>query len=651
MPGYDYRPGTLGRGLTGLGYYWAISEYADAKVLMDFWDRREEFRYTGALRYKKRYVINGNIRGSLISERSQLLEPADWRWTLSFNHNQTINPTFKIIASGDLKGDANIERNYNLDQDERLNTKLNSGIRISKSLEEIDASLTASTRYSQDLGVTRQVNSVPASAGIILTGPTLTFPDVSFSRSSKPLFKSDGNEDLWYHKLRWSYRTSLNNRTNWEYESYATGDSLGGDSLAWKERSEDRHLWNHNLGLSANTTALKVLNVVGSVNYTDRWVFQYDDALLDAFGNAVVDSNGTLQTYVANSFLRRGTFSTSASLNTKIYGIFPVKLGPLQAIRHTVTPKLTLSYTPDFSAPAWGYVRELSDSSGNSFEFDPYAGTAIGSTPSSRRLNLGYSLSNQFDYKLFRNEVEKKSQFLSLDLNGSYNFEADSLNASDVRSNLRVNLTDKLNLSLRATHELYERDSTGTRKIDVYRSPRLTSAGFSFRFRLAGHSPEFIKTGRPTGLDSLMYSDSLTAALLEAAAEARSGEAPPETEPEPPADMQLGPELWQANLSFSYSLSHSNPLLDPNQSLQMNLNMNFNISPRWTVSYRGSFNVLEQRLLSQNVSIGRDLHCWKLSFNWTPGGFYSGFNLLIQPKATQLRDLKLEHRSRHRFYP
>ncbi len=638
MPSYDYRPNNGGRALKGLGYYWAISDFADAKFMMDYWDQYEEFNYHGLLRYKKRYFINGYVDGSMVSRRNNLLDPPSWSWKLKFNHQQTINPTFRITANGQLDGTGNFDRNYNHDQDQRLRTKLVSGVNISKKLESIDASLSANTRYEQDLQVTRKIQSPPVTEGERLTGPKLLFPGVSFSRSSKPLIKNAGSEDLWYHKLRWSYRSNLNNNRNWEYNSYATGDTTGGDTLAWEESYEDKHLWNHGIGLSANTSILKVLNVVGNVNYTDKWVFRYQEVQFDDNGYVITDSSGNFQTFERDGFLRRGTFSTSASFNTKIYGIFPVHLGALQAIRHTLTPRISLSYTPDFSTDSWGYIQRYTDSTGVEREFDPYALTSIGSTPGTRRLNLNYSLSNQFDYKLYRNEQETKGQFLTWNMGGGYNFEADSLKATDINSTIRLKLSDKLNLNLRARHEIYERDSTGTKKIDVFRSPRLTNAGFSFQFKLAGHAPVADPSQALLTLDSLGVMDTL------------AQEGPRQGSP-PPKKRAEGTEVWRANLSFNYSLTHSNPLQDRVQSMQMNLNLNLNISPKWTIGYRGSFNVLEQRVLSQNINIGRDLHCWRLSFNWTPGGFYSGFNLLIQPKASQLRDLKLEHKSKRRFYP
>ena len=53
-------------------------------------------------------------------------------------------------------------------------------------------------------------------------------------------------------------------------------------------------------------------------------------------------------------FKRRLTGDLNLSAKTKIYGLFPITIGSLNAIRHVITPTISYQYKPDFSDPKWG---------------------------------------------------------------------------------------------------------------------------------------------------------------------------------------------------------------------------------------------------------------------------------------------------------
>lgn len=630
MPGYDYRPGQGGRAIKDLGYYWAMSDYSDFKIMMDYWDQYEELSFRSNLRYKRRYLFNGYVNFSLASRRNALLDPATWSWKLRFKHNQTINPSFTINADGQLNGDARFDRTYSHDQEQRLNTKLHSGINIQKKFDKI-GNVSANASYDQDLQVTSRLDETPTALGTTLNGPTLKLPGVSYSLPTRT-FLEDG--DRWYNDLQFRYSTRLENTRKWTYESIEDPDSLStGDTLKWRTETRDRHFWNHNMGLSTNGSFLGVLKVNSSISYREGWVFEYQQARTDEDGDVLVDSTGTILTQKTSGLLRRGTFSLSSGLNTKIYGIFPVGVGSLQAIRHTLTPKITLSYTPDFSKEFWGYVERYTDDDGNPITYDPYGSTALGATSTKSALRMNYSLANDFDYKLFRESDSEtiKKRFITWSMSGNYDFRKDSLNASDIGSNLQLTLTENLKLNFRGTFEIYKKDSLGQR-YNEFRSPRLSNGNVSFNFRLAGHArqsmaPEDTSAADTSGLDSLLQRSAL------------------------PGERGKGKQVWGASMGFNYSFAQSNPYAEATRRFQLKPAVQLNLSRNWKISYSGNVDLLAQEIVYNRVNISRDLHCWRLSFDWTPSGSYRGFNLVIRPKASQLKDLKVEHRSQRRFSP
>ncbi|MCF6238194.1 MAG: hypothetical protein L3J79_05165, partial [Candidatus Marinimicrobia bacterium] len=635
LPSYDYRPNNGGRAIKGFGYYWAMSDYSDFKMTGTFWDQYEEFKLRSVLRYKQRYRITGNIDASMVSERKNLIDTATWKWKLNFTHNQTIDPSFTIRANGKLSGDANFDRTYSHDQDQRLDTKLHSGISINKKFESISSSVSLGGTYDENLQVTRRVGEMPENSGIKLAGPTLALPSFRFNRSSSAIIPIKGNEKQWYNSFRWGYNNAFSNKRKWSYLSYGNPDTTTEDSLLWEEETVDTRTWNHNMSLSGDTPVLKVVKLVGSVSYRDAWGFRYLDPVLDDAGYVQIDTaTDAIETREIEGFIRRGTFSTRASLNTKLYGVFPIHLGSLQAIRHTLTPQVSLNYTPDFSTDFWGYTKSVTDTTGAIHTFDRFGGSDLGATPSRDALSMSYSLNNIFDYKLFRNEVESKAQFLTWSLAGSYNFKADSLKASDINSNFKINLGKNFKLNPRTTFELYERDSTGRHKINQFRTPRMTRASFSFGFRIQGDSPGGLRSAQ----ERLIETDSMETELV-------GGFIQDQT----PARGRAKKPAWTANFSFSYSYNHQNPLDEAKQTFNLGTSFKFNLSEKWGITYNPRFNLMEKKLVSGSVGVTRDLHCWKMTLSWRPTGNWGGINILIRPKAQQLQDLKVEHTSRRRY--
>ena len=99
--------------------------------------------------------------------------------------------------------------------------------------------------------------------------------------------------------------------------------------------------------------------------------------------------------------------------------------------------------------------------------------------------------------------------------------------------------------------------------------------------------------------------------------------------------------LWNTNVSLSYTISAYNPE-KINKTFWINTTSAFQVTKKWKVSYRARFNMIERDLVNHSFSIYRDLHCWELSLNWTPGGMGQGINLRINVKSPTLRDLKYE---------
>ena len=65
---------------------------------------------------------------------------------------------------------------------------------------------------------------------------------------------------------------------------------------------------------------------------------------------------------------------------------------------------------------------------------------------------------------------------------------------------------------------------------------------------------------------------------------------------------------------------------------------------RWKIAANINFDLKEFDITNAFFTLSRDMHCWALSFYWTPIGTNQSFLLSIKNKSTILSDAKLEFR-------
>ena len=68
------------------------------------------------------------------------------------------------------------------------------------------------------------------------------------------------------------------------------------------------------------------------------------------------------------------------------------------------------------------------------------------------------------------------------------------------------------------------------------------------------------------------------------------------------------------------------------------------ITKNWKISYMTNYDFVDKEFSFTSINIGRDLHCWQMSFNWIPIGFMRSYNLNINVKSSILQDLRLQRR-------
>ncbi len=628
-----------GRYFQGLGYYWAPSDYFDAALKGNYYDR-SGWMADGRLRYSKKYELDGNIAGS-ITKKEPVGGGKQNRWDLRIYHNQTINPTTRLMMNGNFVSDASFYRSYSSSIDQRLNRQLTSNATLSKSWPDSKNNLTVNLSHSKSLDDNSEM---------------LLFPQISFTHSQRQLFRPpvrtsrtirrrdtvEESTERWYHSIYYSFNSRMVNQT----------------------RKGQREPQSRNINNSASLSMSgpeKLFGIIGwnqGVSYNDymfdRSYRYYYDAERDS------SDQDSIKREVEKGFSSVRSFSYSASANTKLYGMFAPGIGNITAIRHVVTPSISYSYSPDFTTATWGYFQEVRDTSGKviaeKFRYP-------GGFASTGQNSVGFSVQNLFQMKTATTvdgaEKENKYDLFYLNFNSSYNFKADSLRMSPLYSSLSANPAQNISVNMNAQHDFYDYQINKDRVFRINKFlpfegklPRLSNFSFSISLRLQGKEKkkETPKPGEKTtsGEDQLSpLGNSAVSGVFEDEFYEESDRFAAQT------DFNELNIPWSASLFLDYSLERYNPM-KPTERFYIKLsNMQVKLTKNWSFRYQAHYDLQKRQLVNQSFNFARDLHCWEMSFYWVPSGPYREFYLKINVKASQLQDIKLERRGgrfSHRGY-
>ena len=409
------------------GYYFAISDKMDLKLIGEIYTKGS-WGLTATSNYRKRYKYNGSFLFSYQDTRTGDKGMPDYAKQTSFklqwSHRQDAkaNPFMSLSASVNF-ATSSYERNnltsmYNpqsLTQSTRT-----SSVNWSTTFSSIGMTLSSTANLSQNM----------RDSTISMTLPDL---NISISRFYPFRRKHAAGDERWYEKIAMSYTGQFSNSINTK-ENKLIHSSLIKD---W------RNGFQHNIPISANFTLFKYINLNPSFNFTDRM-----------YTNKVTKSwNERTQTEVADTtygFHNVYNWNLSLSASTKIYGFWKPnrKLfgDKVQAIRHVITPTVSFSYAPDFSASRYGYYQtyQKTDADGNVslVQYSPYQNELYGVPGRGRTGSISWSFDNNIEMKVKSDKdstgFKKISLIDQLGWSMSYNMAAKEKPLSDLTVNLRL---------------------------------------------------------------------------------------------------------------------------------------------------------------------------------------------------------------------
>ena len=609
--------------LDNVGWYWAVSDFFDAQASAKV-GTEGSFLARGAVRYNRLYAYQGEINveaGRLRQGESSdpgyaPRVPTQVRWT----HRQEFAAGPRLSASVNLQS---VSQRLVADAvSQQITQSTSSSVSLQQTWARVGRSLSLDAQAYQDFVGNRTTLTLPTAS---FTQQRL-FP---FRRGRGAPARGGGNV---LDRISLSYSARATNTLAFSPLSGATSTVSFFDALfdpaafrtATGQPSRFDTRVEQSIPVQASYSVPRVnLTLTPSLQYTEILAGRTTERTF------VPDSNRVDTRQVAGFATARRVAATLEAA-TELFGTFNVRAGRLDGIRHTVRPRLSLAFEPDYAR--FGFVREVqTDSTGRTQRYARVAGIPAEPT---RTLSLG--IENAVLARIARTDstgetTRRAVQVLSFDVSGGVNFAAPERPVRDVA----VNATSQFfgaSARVSAGYSAYGLDEAGSLTTDSYladtgRPLRLTSASGtlsrSFGLGAGGAFDTPGPTARPVvaprtpaeAYDPAFGTASPVVGFVDAAA----------------------PLSFALDLTASYQPGIGTVPGRTTATLSVN-QFNLRLSPLWTATGSTGFDLVALKPTTTALALRRDLHCWEMAIQWQPIGLTRGFSVSIYVKSGYLRD-------------
>lgn len=609
FPSFDFGWSSReGRYVRDLGYYWAANEYFDFLVQGDY-NESNDLALRSSLRYNKRYAFSGGFDWS---RRDGLGDDDSREWQVHWSHNQpALRDDYQFRADVRLASNT-LSRNDLSGASSRdiVSGQFKSSAYVSRNWSLLSASLNASrdgrVNAGDDLATTDN----------LLYNMTLPSLGLNFRQLAlKPALGSGQRGNLLGDLLRATY--------------FQQGYSVKQDRRGYEEREERVDAAAGNWSLRVQPPRLGIFNFGFNANARQSWQRQTTSGrrwVADELGG------GDWQPLAGTTESTSPAVSFGASLGTTLYGLFPVEIGRLKAIRHTVRMSSSWSVSPALGDKQ-PYSTSLSLSLDQRFDVK-YRPAVADSTAADRKLDgvLDWSLGTSYSPRRPEGQrwadissglTIKPGQSRYLQLKVSNTIDAQRLALKDTRFSYGVNFGGRLDLGAAWP-------GGGPAATESLRNPAIErlglkpSAADSARAAVVADSLAALAAEQPEDLGMF---DGSNPDFERAGRPGMPTGGPDGSTRDQTEGGRYLPFTTSGSLSYSYTNATRVRYASANLSLRANL------SRYWEFSYQTSFDLVTGAALRQQYTLGRDLHCWRLEFNRTVSTVDSQFGFRVYLKA------------------
>lgn len=599
--------------LNSLGYYQPIGDHFDLKILADIytkgsWTLRPE------VNYKKNYRYTGNFSADIGTTIRGIKGLSDYSKTgtyrIAWRHQQDAkaNPFLTFAASVDVVSNKfynnTVNNNYAFNQN-NLNAQQNSSVSVVKRFLTLPVTITGTSSYSQNF-----------STGLA----DLKLPVLNVAINQFYLFKPKTG-------IRQGLLENITVNTGLNFNNYVqTNENELFTGAMWDKMQTGLK---NNIVLGTNTTIAKYFTFSLTANVDNALTTKSLSRAYNPVTNTVEDTfNKKITGY--------SSFSTGASLQTVLYGMLNFKRSSaVQAIRHMMTPQIGFTYSPDFSAPGFGYYKNYYNDRGEMTPYSIFDRGIIGSPNSGLVQALSFSINNNLEMKVkSKNDsvgTRKIKIFESLNFNTNYNFAAPSNRWSIFSFNGQTTIFEKLNINTGLNLEPYEITFAPGENIGV----RTENFG---HFSVQGFNAQL---SYPLSSDIFKKKDAEDISKKYT----KKGEIRNENYYFDEDNYSQFSQPWTLNINAQYSYTRSLTRFG-NKMASIGLDGSIKLTPYWNITGNLYYDVISKEIATTQLGFSRDQRSFTINFNWIPYGPYKVYDFFIGIKANILRDaLKYKDRS------
>ena len=656
------------------GYYWAINDKIDLKLLGEIYTKGS-WGVSGETRYVKRYKFRGN---AMISYQNTVngdknmpdyTKQTSLKVTWSHSSDAKANPNQSFTARVNFASQNYERSNLNSMYNPLAYTQSTraSSVSYSRSIPKIGMSIATSGNITQNM----RDSSL-----------AVTLPDLSISVSRFYPFrrKQAAGKERWYEKISMSYTGQLSNSYNGK-ENQLLHSNLATD---WKNGMQ------HRVPIDATFQLFKYINISPSFSFRDiMYVSRVERDWDTKKQREVCDT--------VFGFYNLYDWSTSLSMNTTLYGFYkPWKKlfgEKIQVIRHVLKPTVSFSYSPDFTTDRYGYydtyVKTDANGEVSTVRYSPYQGLLYGFPSGKKSGSINFGLSNNLEMKVKSDRDTTGYRKISLidefAFNMSYNMAAKVRPWSDLNMRFRLKLSPRYTFSLNAVFATYAYEMDENGKVFVGNKTEYSQGRFG-RFQGMSQNLSYtINNQKAMTFFNLLRGRGWSDLFANIGGRKDKDDRENEDEENDETfdtddgsdDANIDPDLKKGkegkavkagvdedgyllfslpwSLTFSYGIS-----MRENTQAQINVRrmrypyafthtLSFSgfvrLAEGWNVSFTSGYDFNYHDLSMTTISLSRDLHCFEMSCSVVLKP-YTSYNFSFRARSQELADaLKYDKRS------
>lgn len=608
-----------GFGFQDLGYYFPIkrSENVQTTFYGSLYSRGT-FEVKNQTDYKKRYKYTGVVNLGYSSFRQPF--PADsirkQKIVVQWSHRQEVkaNPYWRFNSSVNFQSDNSGKSNLDPLNQQYYQNNFNSDINLIRNFPGKPVTI----------GLKAGLKQNSASQRLDADLPTLNV-NVNRFFPFKALRKNRIGGEKFYEKIGLTYALEAKNRAMF-------ADSLLSDKRFDLIANQMQNGIRHNVGLSYPLQMFKkIVTLNTTATYNMRMNFQSIEKRYDYGQSTIV--NDTLQ-----GFGLSHDASIQTELSTNLYAYYDfVGKGDMK-MRHVMTPRVSFRFQPNMSS----YVTEYLGPDNLEVNYSPYENSLYRESFGRDVGLISYSLNNTFELKHksrsdTTNEMTKTRIIDALSISGNYDIFKDSMNFSDI--NLQLRFTPLRGLSIVSSGAIspYAWNENGI----TYNQFAMNNNQGIGRFTRANISTTYTFTTRESQ-DKINANREVMGDFWGADYQYFA------MNPHEIIDFDIP---WKINFTHTYFINLAPH--DPDRKYTQNQNImisgDVSFTQRWKLGLNASYDLKIGNLTQTQLTLTRDMHCWQLSFYWTPVGGQQSFLVRFNATSNLFQSAKLELRKPPEF--